>query len=260
MTVAGFGLAQNEEKQEYRIKTVKVINGEKMVIDTSFNSKEALHSYMESTGLNIPHVLPDEDVDVDIEAGDPGKNKKITKVIKYEMRIEDTIETDDDITLEKMEGLNSEHRKELLKKINELEDAEIDMEDAEAIHEYLNLGEGADVKVMVIHRIIEVEDVSETERKQAKLHKDVMDDPGLMISPNPAQDELIIELKNAITEDAQATPTVTLLDMSGKVVKTIQPESIDNQITVPVNDISKGSYILRYTNGEQSAVKKVIIQ
>ena len=82
----------------------------------------------------------------------------------------------------------------------------------------------------------------------------------LSIYPNPAKDILHINLE---TKYAEASIEVRLLDMSGRMIKSIQATSVDgmNQLTMSLNDIAAGAYGLQiYENNKLSHVDKVNIR
>ena len=69
--------------------------------------------------------------------------------------------------------------------------------------------------------------------------------------PNPADDNVIITSKEKILK-------LELIDMSGRMVQTIY--SNDTTIQIPLVDIASGSYMLRITTTDGTAIKKLIIK
>lgn len=74
--------------------------------------------------------------------------------------------------------------------------------------------------------------------------------------PNPATDAIHLTLLPAAS---QQNVTVSIKDMNGKEVKTFgQPLAGYPEIQIPVNDLSKGMYLLHLTNGQQHQTLKFI--
>lgn len=72
----------------------------------------------------------------------------------------------------------------------------------------------------------------------------------IMIYPNPAH--------NAVTISVDQPSTITLLDMNGRVVITAQ--SLSHSATLPLNDLSAGTYFVRVTSNSSTAVRKLIVK
>ena len=72
----------------------------------------------------------------------------------------------------------------------------------------------------------------------------------IMIYPNPAH--------NAVTISVDQPSTITLLDMNGRVVITAQ--SLCHSATLPLNDLSAGTYFVRVTSNSSTAVRKLIVK
>ncbi len=252
--------AQNEEtkKEEYRFKTVKVENGVKTVIDTSFDSKEEMHKYMTDQGINMHH-LPSH-MDIEHEDGESnGDRKMVKKIMRYEITVKDSMHDFDH------DALSDEDQLLLHKVINEkmlhIEDADFDMENPEEIRKYFQLGEeGADIQIIVIKHHIEINEITAEEQKSAKLVEIAASERlEMKVSPNPAENEISISLSPADGQD-NAHAQISILDMSGKLVKTVEKEIFSNQIQLNVEDLAQGSYILQLISNDRSAVKKIIIQ
>lgn len=75
------------------------------------------------------------------------------------------------------------------------------------------------------------------------------------IFPNPASDQIQIILE---TPD-QSESTLLLLDVNGKIVVPAQ-KIIHNQLTLPVNHLPKGVYLLRLELAEGVLYRKVVLQ
>jgi hypothetical protein len=75
------------------------------------------------------------------------------------------------------------------------------------------------------------------------------------IYPNPAKEKLFIELDRNHT-----VQQLEMLDMLGKLVLTKQVEKNSNLLEISVNELSKGSYLLKLTSEEGSWIGKVVVE
>ena len=75
------------------------------------------------------------------------------------------------------------------------------------------------------------------------------------IFPNPTADQINIELgsSNLINE-------IEILDMQGRILKTVIIENGQQYQTLNVNEFSKGVYLIKIKAGNESIIKKVIIK
>lgn len=72
--------------------------------------------------------------------------------------------------------------------------------------------------------------------------------------PNPVKDQLHVNYTyNGSSE-------ITLSDMSGRVVKTVQPEGVENQVSIDTKGLQAGIYVLSVVTEEGVVAKKVVIQ
>ena len=72
----------------------------------------------------------------------------------------------------------------------------------------------------------------------------------LRVYPNPAH--------GAVTVIVGAPATLTVLDLTGRVV--VAPQSLSSSVTLPLSDLPSGTYFLRVTTEEGTAVKKLIVK
>ena len=72
----------------------------------------------------------------------------------------------------------------------------------------------------------------------------------LRVYPNPAH--------GAVTVSVGAPATLTVLDLTGRVV--VAPQSLSSSATLPLTDLPSGTYFLRVTTAEGTAVKKLIVK
>ncbi len=72
----------------------------------------------------------------------------------------------------------------------------------------------------------------------------------IRVYPNPAH--------GAVTVSVGAPATLTVLDLTGRVV--IAPLSLSSSATLPLTDLPSGTYFLRVTNEEGTAVKRLIVK
>lgn len=80
------------------------------------------------------------------------------------------------------------------------------------------------------------------------------EDERFSVYPNPAKSHLNIELVDAPSANA----TLEILDAKGQLVLTLQPTQMISQIDVA--DLPKGTYVLRYSDGDHRAVKQLVVQ
>jgi hypothetical protein len=81
--------------------------------------------------------------------------------------------------------------------------------------------------------------------------EETSDDSRLVVFPNPAEDQLFIEMPESMKE-------VQLLDMTGRVV--YENEDIPNKLTIPVRGYSKGIYLLKVLVEDDLITRKVLIK
>ena len=72
----------------------------------------------------------------------------------------------------------------------------------------------------------------------------------IRVYPNPAH--------GAVTVSVGAPATLTVLDLTGRVV--VAPLSLSSSATLPLSDLPSGTYFLRVTTEEGTAVKKLIVK
>lgn len=72
----------------------------------------------------------------------------------------------------------------------------------------------------------------------------------LRVYPNPAHGAVTVKVSNPAT--------LTVLDLAGRVV--VAPQSLSSSVTLPLSDLPSGTYFLRVTTEEGTAVKKLIVK
>ena len=72
----------------------------------------------------------------------------------------------------------------------------------------------------------------------------------IIVYPNPASTD--------VTVSVGAPATLTVLDLTGRVV--VAPQSLSSSVTLPLSDLPSGTYFLRVTTEEGTAVKKLIVK
>ncbi len=76
------------------------------------------------------------------------------------------------------------------------------------------------------------------------------------LSPNPATTSFEIQLKNTV----EALALITINDLVGKTIKTIQSES-ETQISIDVSDLSQGIYLVEITTkNNRKLLKKLVVE
>ena len=79
----------------------------------------------------------------------------------------------------------------------------------------------------------------------------------LEVFPNPTN--TIVNIAYNVPENQQ--PTILIFDVNGRIVSTINSlNSGVSQYQLPVDNFEKGIYLIRFTCGEKTVVKKLIIQ
>lgn len=72
----------------------------------------------------------------------------------------------------------------------------------------------------------------------------------IIVYPNPAHGDVTVEVSNPAT--------LTVLDLAGRVV--VAPQLLSSSATLPLTDLPSGTYFLRVTTAEGTAVKKLIVK
>ena len=72
----------------------------------------------------------------------------------------------------------------------------------------------------------------------------------IIVYPNPAHGAVTVEVSNPAT--------LTVLDLAGRVV--VAPQSLSSSATLPLTDLPSGTYFLRVTTEEGTAVKRLIVK
>ncbi|MGI8893553.1 MAG: T9SS type A sorting domain-containing protein, partial [Bacteroidia bacterium] len=78
---------------------------------------------------------------------------------------------------------------------------------------------------------------------------------GILIYPNPVKDILNIKLKDNIKG-----LEIKILDLSGKVMKEVNADEIENEISININSLSAGIYFLQLKMKEQVQNYKIIVR
>ncbi len=80
----------------------------------------------------------------------------------------------------------------------------------------------------------------------------------IMVYPNPATDNLTIEFNSNSVEQS----SVSMINTLGQVMKTVLAKTINgkNKIEISVNDLPKGLYLLKLSNGKNQSMRKVVIE
>lgn len=253
---SAFSWAQDIEKVEkFRIKTVTTTNGVKTVLDTTFNTQEELDKFMAEQ--NVPHYNNKTHktlTEIDDEVV-KGKNKKVVKIVEYKVSERcDSMKTEGDVEMEDI-------RMEIHKKIRNMEDLEVEMENIEEVEEYLDINDSSgDVKVIIIKRTFKISDLTFDEKKEAKIKPMAKAEPlQLMMNPNPANSSVQISIPKTDDKSHQ-TAKIQILDMTGKKVKSYKTELINSTADIDVAELVSGSYILQLSTDGQQAYKKLIIE
>ena len=76
------------------------------------------------------------------------------------------------------------------------------------------------------------------------------------VFPNPASDALHIKLNNHSPNDFK----IALCDITGKEIYFSCQSELKREISIPLQQISKGMYFLTVTNGEERSTRKISIQ
>jgi hypothetical protein len=84
----------------------------------------------------------------------------------------------------------------------------------------------------------------------------IMDENAMRIYPNPAKENININLKN------ESAGKIRILDLTGQVINVYDVEgnlNADLQMTIPVNSLSSGVYFVEFTNATKSIQQKVSV-
>jgi len=70
----------------------------------------------------------------------------------------------------------------------------------------------------------------------------------VLVYPNPTDGDLFVEVSSSTITRS----TLIVMDMTGKIVKTIQSDLLEgfNKITVNVNELASGMYLLKVNDGK----------
>lgn len=77
----------------------------------------------------------------------------------------------------------------------------------------------------------------------------------VIIYPNPVNEKLTVYMLEATTQPVE----ITLMDLSGKIISSINAEGNQSKISMNTSIYPEGTYLLNVTSGNHSTVKKVII-
>jgi hypothetical protein len=80
--------------------------------------------------------------------------------------------------------------------------------------------------------------------------------PIISIFPNPARDFLQVSLNNK----ALGATTIELLDLHGRLLQTQDVSGDYPRVSLPVNHLSSGIYLIRTQVGNETIVRKVVVQ
>jgi len=84
--------------------------------------------------------------------------------------------------------------------------------------------------------------------------EDISGDNEIAIYPNPASDIFTLNTGNLFAE------RIEILDMVGKMVKTIEPASAIQNLAVPVNELESGMYFIRIETSGGIITKKLSVR
>lgn len=77
------------------------------------------------------------------------------------------------------------------------------------------------------------------------------------LSPNPTADVVKVSFTNA----TKANTTITILNVDGKIVKTVEAGNVQSgQIDINVKGFAKGNYFVTLSNGTEKQTEKLIVQ
>ncbi len=77
----------------------------------------------------------------------------------------------------------------------------------------------------------------------------------LNVSPNPAAKTLNISINGLQTNNRSA---ISVLSVSGAVIKTIQPGALDKNVQLDVSSLTSGVYFIKVTNGDRIFYKQFV--
>jgi len=80
----------------------------------------------------------------------------------------------------------------------------------------------------------------------------------LSVFPNPAKDKVSIELK--LNQTTGLPVQISISDLNGKLIRKINRTlNVDNLLTLPVNDLGSGVYLVNIRTGRFTATRKLVI-
>lgn len=116
-----------------------------------------------------------------------------------------------------------------------------------------NTGAGATSTIIGSSNIVKI-----TRETTVSLSKFLLSTKDVALYPNPAVDEVRVEISN----NEVATYTINLTDMMGKLLQTKAVAKNENvaETTLNVSNLPRGMYLLQINNGTQRVTKKLIKQ
>lgn len=235
-------------KEKYHIKIVLEENGNKRVIDTTFNSLDDLRGFKDQMTPKTRvehhpqrqwhHKIITEDIFIDVESGDTAINKKIyTKKLTandfkhiHEMLHSEAFEKADIVTILGVDSLKDNHQLRV--------EAFLTFIDIETpTPDELKNNHNPEIQKATKEKGLEVTDLS--------------------VFPNPTNGEL-----NVNFETAAGDVKILLTDLQGKEIYTenfYSPAAQTVQRSISINGQKNGVYLLKITQGEKSAVRKIIL-
>lgn len=270
---------QKVEKEEYRIKIVRDLNGEKQTFDTTFHSKEELEQFNKEMmakakeygfdnigeklkGLSsdsINKLLMNKSIQVDWKGKDGFENIEVImsdSALAGENIVMQHFEIDEDIK-EKM--LDAGTNKELVDMIKSLN---IDID----VDSLIDENGTKNVRMIAVFRRIELEDAPKSllqqnahPKMQSAANDDKLDVNSINVYPNPSNGKVFLELEPAQKGEVELLVT----DIQGKE---IFRDSFYNDAlskvhrNINIDGERSGVYLLKVTSQGKSVVKKLIIE
>jgi hypothetical protein len=270
MGVSTLGFAQNVTKETYRIKTIKIDNGNKWVLDTTFDSKEAMDAYMSTMDVEMPDVEDHnnkvivrhiEDMDIDMDSLREELDK-LEEVIEYnitELKDLDMNEVmveieDAQMEVADVQVLLEEHE-------GQLEQLSIDL-DSILKAEGIKNGQ-AHVRVVMLKDSSKDAVVVKKRKRSKKIEKAsgaknmVMD-----MQPNPSQGGVTINLD--AKDDGDFNPNgavdIHIVTITGELVKKHHMYMNGGSVNVSTEGLAKGTYIVQVASQGRYVGKKLIVE
>ncbi|PCJ63969.1 MAG: hypothetical protein COA58_15175 [Bacteroidetes bacterium] len=244
-------IAQTKTTEEIKLKTTITKDGVTTKVDTSFSSMTDLETYMKASGMELPEMIGRD------KHMEKGTSKHIRRIVRKEVESTNKDGYSKEVRIEKRVIRKSSNGGEISEDIDVTMDGDNivikDKISGEELERFkIEEGESSNIQIVIIERKLEVIDLAPEERNKFGVLKETA---SFTIAPNPAQSTLRVVLDGNLEDEVK----LNIQAMDGRVLLEEVYSGATKSLSVDIQDLVPGTYVIRIDQAGTSSAKKLII-